>query len=109
MGMFIVSESDCSVIMKALDKDGNGMIDHGEFADWILAGINRTPQQRNKWGTRSCNDCIILMLYSHLFHNKFYDLLNIMLTLLRIIFFFFPFRFTKRDVSSLGSIFISGS
>jgi Ca2+-binding EF-hand superfamily protein len=49
LGMFKVKEKDCTIIMKALDTDGNGQVDSKEFAAWIKAGLTRTPQERYDW------------------------------------------------------------
>ena len=53
LGVFIVTESDCNVIMNALDKDKSGGIGIEEFAEWILSGLNRTPEERSDWSIQS--------------------------------------------------------
>ena len=53
LGMFVVDESDCKVIMAALDKDDSGEITIEEFADWIFSGLRRSPEERIEWSSQS--------------------------------------------------------
>jgi len=39
--------------MKSLDNDGNGMIESGEFADWILSGLQRSREERSAWANQN--------------------------------------------------------
>ena len=43
-----MSEQDASCVMRMLDTDNNGTLELDEFVDWVLAGLRRTREERNR-------------------------------------------------------------
>ena len=72
MGVFVVTEKDCSTIMNALDADKNGMIEMEEFANWIMAGLQRSPEDRAAWSQQN-STCHRLDQFLSAVHN---DVIN---------------------------------
>ena len=48
-----IRKTDVDMFIKALDKDGDGMVGQTEFLDYMLRGMSMTEAERKKFAKRS--------------------------------------------------------